>query len=122
MTDPLDPRLPPAPVAHTYAPAEPWDRGPQHDRSRLTIGWVLFGLSLPVSAVVCTYSLLLSLWSLMAPGWYTVALVGIPLALIAATVVLLVQLIRRRPSLVLGSVLLGVGVLAFLGGRAWIYG
>lgn len=83
MSDPLDPRLPPAPVVQGYAPAETWDREPQRDRSRLTIGWVLLGLSLPVNAVVCTYSLLLGMWSLVAPGWFTVALVGIPAVLLS---------------------------------------
>ena len=122
MSDPLDPRLPPAPVVQGYPPGEPrHPQQPRPDRSRLTLGWVLLGLSLPVNAVVCTYSLLLGTWSLMEPGWFTVALVGIPAVLLVTTVVLLVRLIRRRPSIALGAALLAAGVLVLAAGRTWIF-
>ncbi|GMA30309.1 hypothetical protein [Litorihabitans aurantiacus] len=106
---------------HVYAPAQPWDAPRHRPGATLAVGWTLFGLSVPLNVLVGFFAGFIGIFSLIEPGWWTALLFGIPVVLLAGTIVALARLIRRRPSIVLCSVLLAVGVAAWLLGRGSVF-
>lgn len=111
----------PGPAANPYGPppAQPWqapapaDRTPGH-QGALTVGWVLFGLGIAVNLYIGGLAVFFGLLSLVFSTWAEASLLMVPLVMIPSTIVQLVRLVGRKPSLILGAVVIAAPCLALL--------
>lgn len=92
---------------------------PASGRRALILGWVMFAVAIPLNAIasmLAVFVAVIGAASVETDGerLQALAFLAIPVLLIVGTLVQLVRLARRKPSLVLGVLVLIPGVLAML--------
>ena len=106
VAQPLD--LAPADAPTGYPqPAQPTLGGQaQTGGGRLIIGWIMFAVAIPVNSVISVIVGIMAFYGLIYESWWLLALLAFPLLFLAGAIAQLIRLVRRKPSIVLGALLL----------------